>query len=102
MNICLHKVHEQCYDKVMNKRHCPLCKFEVNCYIPEKPLNDESYTKNWLRNFENIVTRINLESGKSFSSDWATIFLTYLVFSRSFRVLLKNTEIQQKQLSKID
>jgi hypothetical protein len=97
INICLHKIHEQCYEKVTQKRKCPLCKFDVNCYIPEKPLADESYTKNWLKNFENIITTINLEAGKSFNSDWATIFLTYLVFNRGFKVLLKSTEIQVKQ-----
>lgn len=79
-----------------------MCKFQINCYVPEKPLADESYTKNWLRNFENIVTTINMESGKSFNSDWATIFLTYLVYSRSFKVLLKNSELQEKQRVKTD
>jgi hypothetical protein len=43
-----------------------------------------------------------MQSGKSFNSDWATIFLTYLVFSKSFKVIMKNTEIQEKQRSKVD
>lgn len=38
-----------------------------------------------------------MQSGKSFNSDWATIFMTYLVFSQSFKVLLNSTEIQEKQ-----
>lgn len=50
-----------------------------------------------MRAFENIVTSINLEQGKSFNSDWATIFLTYLVYSKSFKVLLKSSELQEKQ-----
>lgn len=95
-------IHEDCYEKIKNKRQCPVCKLGINCYLPLKPLADESYTKNWLKNFEKIVTTINLESGKSFNSDWATIFMTYLVFSRSFKVLLNNTEIQNKQRLEID
>lgn len=43
-----------------------------------------------------------MQSGKSFNSDWATIFLTYLIYSRSFKVLLKSTEVQRKQREKVD
>ena len=40
INICLHKVHEDCFEKERRKGECPVCKFEINCYIPEKPLAD--------------------------------------------------------------
>lgn len=43
-----------------------------------------------------------MQSGKSFNSDWATIFLTYLIYSKSFKVIMKNTEIQDRQRSKAD
>lgn len=69
----------------------------MNCCLPSRPLDDDSYSKNWLRAFESIVTTINMESGKSFNSDWSTIFLTYLVYSRSFKCLLKGTDVQEKK-----
>ncbi len=43
-----------------------------------------------------------MQSGKSFNTDWATIFMTYLVFSKSFKVLLNSTEIQEKQREKVN
>jgi len=43
-----------------------------------------------------------MQSGKSFNTDWATIFMTYLVFSKSFQVLLNSTEIQEKQREKVN
>lgn len=48
------------------------------------------------------MTSINMQSGKSFNTDWATIFMTYLVFSKSFKVLLNSTEIQEKQREKVN
>ncbi len=43
-----------------------------------------------------------MQSGKSFNTDWATIFMTQLVFSKSFKVLLNSTEIQEKQREKVN
>lgn len=94
MNVCLHQMHEECFTKLKKRNECSVCKFQANCFIPLKPLPDESYTKNWLKTFESITTNINLESGKNFSSDWATIFLTYMVYTRSFKILLKSSEFQ--------
>lgn len=43
-----------------------------------------------------------MQSGKSFNSDWATIFLTYLIYSKGLKVLLKSSEIRNRQREKTD
>lgn len=38
INVCLHHMHEECFNKLKKRNECPVCKFQANCILPLKPL----------------------------------------------------------------